>query len=160
CDRHTRFLLLLMIVGYRASVHALRSGCPNNNDRGTAMGISGKGPVAAAANSARKSAPVAERIASGAENEMITDQELRQFIEDGAVTIGTPLTEAQIAAASAAFDRLLPFSAPPDGRPRYRVGMTCSYDDPALLEIIQHPFFEEVAKRALRADEVQFFQTA
>jgi ectoine hydroxylase-related dioxygenase (phytanoyl-CoA dioxygenase family) len=38
--------------------------------------------------------------------------------------------------------------------------MTCSYDDPELLEIIQHPFFEEVAKRALRADEVRFFQTA
>jgi Phytanoyl-CoA dioxygenase (PhyH) len=91
---------------------------------------------------------------------MITDQELRQFIEDGVVTIDTPLTEVQIAAASAAFDRLLPFSAPQDGRPRYRVGMTCSYDDPALLEIIQHPFFEEVAKRALRADAVQFFQTA
>jgi ectoine hydroxylase-related dioxygenase (phytanoyl-CoA dioxygenase family) len=92
---------------------------------------------------------------------MITDQELRQFIEEGAVTIDTPLTEAQIAAASAAFDRRLPFSAPQDGRPpRYRVSMTCSCDDPELLEIIQHPFFEEVAKRALRAQEVQFFQTA
>jgi hypothetical protein len=92
---------------------------------------------------------------------MITDQELRQFIEAGVVTIDTPLTGAQIAGASAAFDRLLPHPAPQDGRPpRYRAGMTCSYDDPALLEIIQHPFFEEVAKRALCADAVHFFQTA
>src|SRR5687767_10851359 len=92
---------------------------------------------------------------------MITDQELQRFIEDGAVTIDTPLTEAQITAASAAFDRLLPLPAPQEGQPqRYRVGMTCSYDDPALLEIIQHPFFEEVAKRALAADEVRFYQTA
>jgi hypothetical protein len=92
---------------------------------------------------------------------MISDQALRRFIEDGAVTIDTPLTEPQIAAASAAFDRLLPFPAPQQGQPqRYRVGMTCSYDDPALVEIIQHPFFEEVAKRALGADDVHFFQTA
>src|SRR5215212_2436432 len=92
---------------------------------------------------------------------MMTEQELRQFDEDGVVTIDTPLTEAQIAAASAAFDRLLPFTAPAEGQsPRYRVGMTCSYDDPALVEIIQHPFFEEVAKQALRAESVHFFQTA
>ena len=38
--------------------------------------------------------------------------------------------------------------------------MTCSYEDPVLLDIIQHPFFEEVAKFALEADEVEFFQTA
>jgi hypothetical protein len=91
---------------------------------------------------------------------MITDQELQQFIEDGAVTIDTPLTGAQIAAASAALDRLLPFTTSPEGRPRFRASMTCSYDDPALLEIIQHPFFEEVAKRALRAEAVRFYQTA
>jgi ectoine hydroxylase len=92
---------------------------------------------------------------------MITDHELRQFVEEGVVTIDTPLTPAQVAAASAALDRLLPPPQPQDGRPpRYRAGMTCSYEDPALLEIIQHPFFEEVAKRALCADAVRFFQTA
>jgi hypothetical protein len=91
----------------------------------------------------------------------ITDLELQQFDEAGAVTIDTPLTEAQIAAASAAFDRLLPFRAPQEGaRPSYRVGQTCSYLEPDLVEIIQHPFFEEVARRALRAEEVRFFQTA
>jgi hypothetical protein len=92
---------------------------------------------------------------------MITEQQLEQFVHDGAVTIDTPLTREQIAAAVATLDRLLPFQAGENGRPpRYRTGLTCSYDDPPLLEIIQHPFFEEVAKRALRADAVRFFQTA
>jgi phytanoyl-CoA dioxygenase PhyH len=92
---------------------------------------------------------------------MITALQLQRFIEDGCVTIDTPLTPAQLATASAAFDRLLPQPVPREGQPpRYRVGMTCSYDDPALVEIIQLPFFEEVAKRALRAEAVHFFQTA
>jgi hypothetical protein len=92
---------------------------------------------------------------------MITDQQLQQFIAAGVVTIDTPLTQQQIADASAAFDRLLPFKEPKEGeKPRYRYGLTCSYYDPEILEIIQHPFFEEVAKKALRADAVHFFQTA
>lgn len=92
---------------------------------------------------------------------MITDQQSQQFIDEGAVTIDTPLTPAQIAAAAAAIQRRLPFTPASEGRPaRYRAGMTCSYDDPELLEIIQHPFFEEVAKRALRAETVYFYQTA
>jgi hypothetical protein len=92
---------------------------------------------------------------------MITDQQARQFIEEGAVTIDTPLTPDQIRAAAAALDRRLPFTPPAEGRPaRYRLQETCSFDDPELVEIIQHPFFEEVAKRALRADAVRFFQTA
>src|SRR5690349_11148806 len=83
---------------------------------------------------------------------MITDQELQQFVDVGAVTIDTPLTGQQIGAAAAAMDRLLPFRAPEEGRPpRYRVGLTCSFDDAALLDIVQHPFFEDVAQRALRA---------
>jgi hypothetical protein len=92
---------------------------------------------------------------------MITEQQLEQFARDGAVTIDTPLTGQQIAAAGAALDRLLPFRPGEEGRPpRYRASMTCSYDDPELVEIIQHPFFEEVAKRALRTDAVRFYQTA
>jgi hypothetical protein len=92
---------------------------------------------------------------------IISESQLDQFMTDGAVTIDTPLTREQIAATSAALDRLLPFTPAVEGRPaRYRASMTCSYEDPALLEIIQHPFFEEVAKRALRADQVYFYQTA
>ena len=92
---------------------------------------------------------------------MITEKEIQQFSEIGAVTIDTPLTQQQLTAASTVFDRLLPFCEPEAGeKPRYRVGTTCSFYDPELLDIIQHPFFEEVAKRVLRADEVRFFQTA
>ena len=92
---------------------------------------------------------------------MITEQEIQQFSEMGAVTIDTPLTQQQLSAASAVFDRLLPFSEPEAGEePRYRVSTTCTFYDPELLDIIQHPFFEEVAKRVLRADEISFFQTA
>ena len=88
---------------------------------------------------------------------MITEQEIQQFSDLGAVTIDTPLTQQQLTAASAVFDRLLPG---PGEKPRYRVSTTCTFYDPELLDIIQHPFFEEVAKRVLRADEVRFFQTA
>ncbi len=92
---------------------------------------------------------------------MITDQEIQQFSEMGAVTIDTPLTQQQLTAASTVFDRLLPFCEPKTGeKPRYRVSTTCTFYDPELLDIIQHPFFEEVAKRVLRADEIRFFQTA
>ena len=63
-----------------------------------------------------------------------------------AVAGHTPLTAKQIADASAAFDRLLPFQ---EGR--FRAALTCSYYDPALLDIIQHPFFEKVACQALQA---------
>ena len=88
---------------------------------------------------------------------MITEQEIQQFSDLGAVTIDTPLTQQQLTAASAVFDRLLPG---PGEKPRYRVSTTCTFYDPELLDIIQHPFFEEVAKHVLRADEVRFFQTA
>ncbi|MCW3054055.1 MAG: hypothetical protein JWN14_3225, partial [Chthonomonadales bacterium] len=50
----------------------------------------------------------------------MTDDEVRQFWEVGAITIDTPLTEAQIEAASAVLDGLLPFQAAAEGqRPRY-----------------------------------------
>lgn len=92
---------------------------------------------------------------------MITEQEIRQFSDMGAVTIDTPLTQQQLSAAAGVFDRLLPFSEPEAGEePRYRVSTTCTFYDPELLDIIQHPFFEETAKCVLRADEICFFQTA
>jgi ectoine hydroxylase-related dioxygenase (phytanoyl-CoA dioxygenase family) len=85
----------------------------------------------------------------------MTDEEIRQFNEDGSVTIDTPLTAQEIANASAAFDRLLPFQ---EGK--YRPSLTCSYFDPAIVEILQHPFFEQVACRVLQAEQVHFYQTA
>jgi hypothetical protein len=92
---------------------------------------------------------------------LLNDQELKQFDEDGAVTIDTPLTAQQVAAASTALDRLLPLPTPTEGqKQRYRAALTCSYLDPEIVDIIQHPFFEEIAKQTLRTDKVHFFQTA
>ena len=92
---------------------------------------------------------------------MISAEQLRVFEERGAVTIDTPLTTKEIAAAAATIDELLPFKAAEPGQaPRFRYGATCNYYEPALLDLIQHPFFEAVAKRVLRADAIRFFQTA
>ena len=49
---------------------------------------------------------------------MITEQEIQQFSEMGAVTIDTPLTQQQLSSASTVFDRLLPFSKPEAGEDR------------------------------------------
>ena len=74
---------------------------------------------------------------------MISAEQLRVFEERGAVTIDTPLTTKEIAAAAAAIDALLPFKpAEPNQAPRFRYGATCNYYEPALLDLIQHPFFE------------------
>ncbi|MYE90621.1 hypothetical protein F4X33_16675, partial [Candidatus Poribacteria bacterium] len=71
---------------------------------------------------------------------MITEQEVQQFSDEGAVTIDTPLTQQQLSAASTVFDHLLPFSEPEAGEEtRYRFSTTCTFYDPELLDIIQHP---------------------
>jgi ectoine hydroxylase-related dioxygenase (phytanoyl-CoA dioxygenase family) len=85
----------------------------------------------------------------------MTEEEVRRFDGDGAVTIDTPLTPRQVGDAAAAMDRLLPFR---EGD--FRPSRTCSYYDPELLEVLQHPFFEETARTVLHADRVHFFQTA
>jgi ectoine hydroxylase-related dioxygenase (phytanoyl-CoA dioxygenase family) len=85
----------------------------------------------------------------------MTEDELRQFNEAGAVTIDTPLTRREIAAAADAFDRLMP-----RGEGQARTSLTCSYFDPAIVDILQHPFFEKTARQALQTEHVRFFQTA
>jgi ectoine hydroxylase-related dioxygenase (phytanoyl-CoA dioxygenase family) len=85
----------------------------------------------------------------------LTEEQVQQFDEDGAITVDTPLTAQQIADAAAAMDRLLPFR---EGH--YRVSRTCDYYDSAIVDIIQHPFFEAVACQVLKAERVHFFQTA
>lgn len=88
---------------------------------------------------------------------MIEESQVNAFAELGAATIDTPLSAAEIVAAGAAIQRLLPFDA---ASGRFRYSATCSYYDRELLDIIQHPFFEDVACQVLRADAVRFFQTA
>lgn len=94
------------------------------------------------------------------QRDVMTPTEERAFLEQGFATIDTPLTATEIGAASDAFDRLAPFQPPAAGeKPRYRVALGGTFE-PALLDLIQHPFFEEVTKQALETEEVRFFQTA
>ena len=69
----------------------------------------------------------------------ITDAQLAAYESRGAVTIGSPFTVEQLDRAEAAWDRLKEGG----GRP---------YDDPDYVDVMQHPFFEELAKKVLRAE--------
>ncbi len=75
---------------------------------------------------------------------MITDAQLAQYEEQGAVTIDSPFTTEQLDRAEAAWDRLRDNGGAP-------------YEDPDYIEVIQHPYFEEVAKKLLRADAVHLW---
>ncbi|MDA0838076.1 MAG: phytanoyl-CoA dioxygenase family protein [Planctomycetota bacterium] len=91
---------------------------------------------------------------------MITKEQVEQFDTQGAVTIDTPLTSDQLAAARRVFDELLPQADPSSGELRNRVGQTGNIFEQELLDILQSPFLEDVAKKVLRAEAVTFFQTA
>ena len=75
---------------------------------------------------------------------MITDEQLAQYEEQGAVTIDSPFTTEQLDRAEAAWDRLRDNGGAP-------------YKDPDYIEVVQHPYFEEVAKKVLRADAVHLW---
>jgi hypothetical protein len=75
---------------------------------------------------------------------LITNAQLAEYDEQGAVTIDSPFTEAQLDAAEAAWGRLTAEGRPP-------------YEDPRYLELIQHPYLEEVAGKLLRADAVHLW---
>jgi len=91
---------------------------------------------------------------------MITKEQIEQFDTKGAVTIDTPLTPDQLAAARKTFDQLLPQKEDSSGKLRSRVGNTGNIFEQDLLDIIQSPFLEEVAKKVLRTQAITFFQTA
>ncbi|MAE65461.1 MAG: hypothetical protein CMJ18_14415 [Phycisphaeraceae bacterium] len=73
---------------------------------------------------------------------MISNDQLARFEEQGYVIIDSPFTDAELDRAEAAWDRL----HDPPGRP--------PHNEPDFLDLFQHPFFEEVAKRMLRASTV------
>ena len=75
---------------------------------------------------------------------MITDAQLGEYEEQGAVTIDSPFTTEQLDRAEAAWDRLRDNGGAP-------------YEDPDYIEVVQHPYFEEVAKKLLRADAVHLW---
>ena len=66
----------------------------------------------------------------------LTDAELMQYEKDGAVTIDGPLTEIELDRAEAAWDRIKESGCPP-------------YEDPDYVDVVQHPYFEEVARKVL-----------
>ncbi len=73
-----------------------------------------------------------------------TDGQLAQYEEQGAVTIDTPFTPKELDRAEAAWDRLKQTGGKP-------------YEDPDFIEVVQHPFFEAVAKKVLRAQAVHLW---
>jgi hypothetical protein len=73
-----------------------------------------------------------------------TDEQLAQYEADGAVTIDSPFTEQELDRAEAAWDRLQQSGDAP-------------YNDPDYVDVIQHPFFEEVARKVLRAEAVHLW---
>ena len=75
---------------------------------------------------------------------MFTDAQLVQYEKAGAVTIDCPFTTEQLDRAEAAGDRLKQNGSEP-------------YRDPDYIEVIQHPYFEEVAKKLLRATTVHLW---
>jgi hypothetical protein len=75
---------------------------------------------------------------------MFTDAQLAQYEEQGAVTIDTPFSTEQLDRAEAAWDRLKQNGGKP-------------YEDPDYIDIVQHPYFEEVAKKLLRANAVHLW---
>ena len=74
----------------------------------------------------------------------ITDAQLLEYEERGAVTIDGPLTDRELDRVEAAWDRLRAAGAAP-------------YEEPDYVDALQHPFFEEVAARVLRARAVHFW---
>jgi hypothetical protein len=93
--------------------------------------------------------------------ETISDEDVQRFLDDGAITVDTALSPESIRAGAAIVDARLPFIVPAANAPvNYRYGETCSFFDPALLSLIEHPFFEAAAMRILDASEVRLYQTA
>ncbi len=73
-----------------------------------------------------------------------TDGQLAQYEEQGAVTIDTPFTPEELDRAETAWDRLKQTGGKP-------------YEDPDFIEVVQHPYFEAVAKKVLRAQAVHLW---
>jgi len=75
---------------------------------------------------------------------MFTDAQLAQYEEQGAVTIDSPLSAGELDRAEAAWDRWM-----------QEGGDLCEYQD--YVDVLQHPYFEEVARKLLRAEKVHLW---
>ena len=92
----------------------------------------------------------------------LSEDDVQRFLDDGAITIDTPIAAESIRAGCAIVDARLPFvaSSSPAEPVEHRFGETCSFYESPLVDLIAQPFFEKVAKQVLDADEVRLFQTA
>ena len=70
----------------------------------------------------------------------LTDAKLAEYETQGAVVIDSPLSKTELDRAELAWDRWQQEGAAP-------------YEDPDYVDVVQHPYFEEVAKKLLRANE-------
>jgi hypothetical protein len=73
-----------------------------------------------------------------------TDAQLAEYEERGAVTIDSPFTTPELDRAEAAWDR-------------WKHSGNAPFDDPDYVDVVQHPYFEEVARKLLRADAVHLW---
>jgi hypothetical protein len=92
---------------------------------------------------------------------MLTAEQIERFVVDGVVTVDTPLSEAEIAAAAAAIDRALPetnFDGLGERQLRRANRDGCLDED--LTAIVQHPCLEALARSALGAERVAVFAMA
>jgi ectoine hydroxylase-related dioxygenase (phytanoyl-CoA dioxygenase family) len=74
----------------------------------------------------------------------MTEAELAQYETDGAVIIDSPFTDSELDRAEAAWDRLIKSGNP-------------SYEDPDYVDLVQHPYLEQLARQVLRAQSVHLW---
>ena len=90
----------------------------------------------------------------------MTRYQVAEYEQNGFLTLDTPVSEPELAAASDLFDELLPLARPENDKPvRHRVGRNYVLE-PELIRILERPFFEEVAKDLLYCDAVEVVNTA
>ncbi len=77
----------------------------------------------------------------------ITSQHVDQFVDDGLTLIDDVFSDAEMSAASAAFDHWYTHGEKTDGITQY-------FNEPGLMDVLQHPHLEEAAQRMLGADAV------
>lgn len=88
-------------------------------------------------------------------------QQLTEFDSRGAVLLTSPMTSQECTAAAAAIARATPREGSNNRVVRTLEALVEGGGiDPALVDIIQHPWWEETAKVFLRAERVSFFRSA
>ena len=91
----------------------------------------------------------------------LTDAQLAEFEQHGAITVDTPFTSAELDAVEAVWDRLCARDDVTTLRtgPR-RDAELGGFFDQACLDVFQHAWIEAAAKQLLLAEAVHLYQTA